>query len=61
MSFRTNDISTIESNVTLSADKVLEFRHHLPVWGDFDQDQFILDSDPNRYAVVYSCRNYRYR
>ncbi|XP_057322850.1 apolipoprotein D-like [Microplitis mediator] len=59
ISISTNVLSVIESNITLSADKILHFSHHLPAWGDSDQDQIVLDSVPDTYAIVYSCKNYR--
>ncbi|XP_057330459.1 lopap-like [Microplitis mediator] len=55
----TNVASLIESNVTLSADNVLQFVNHLPGWGDSEQNQIVLDADPERYAIVYSCKNYQ--
>ncbi|XP_057331255.1 apolipoprotein D-like [Microplitis mediator] len=54
-----NEFSLIDANVTLSADNVLQFVHHLPGWGDSEQNQIVLDSDPDRYAIVYSCTNYQ--
>ncbi|XP_057322835.1 apolipoprotein D-like [Microplitis mediator] len=59
ISISTNILSVMESNVTLTEDNILRFSHHRPAWGDSEQYQIVLDSVPDTYAIVYSCKNYR--
>ncbi|XP_008549394.1 apolipoprotein D-like [Microplitis demolitor] len=58
VSTTTSVTSLVEAKVTVSEDNVVHFRIQVPIWGEFDQDHWILDSDPENYVIIWNCQNW---
>ncbi|XP_008549441.1 lopap-like [Microplitis demolitor] len=58
VSTKTNEITKVESKVTVDENSIVHFRHNLPIWGEYDEYQVPLKSDYVNYTIVVSCRNY---